>query len=463
MEIKTFLKSARDLLLGPSTGMTRKKTILESARDMSLSPSETAGSVTRYYSRSSQYEPPVLVSFTEANYSVVTAKIDVLFDDEDKTSKIRLPTPIELSKELCKIVVDTADCNSGYSRDKSIRALKNIYNWAGTKDYHFLKYFHTYGGVLKLLDFLTETIKDPECVGSSILMKCIVNAANVITSVTHPGKNGINEEITTKIAITLMDCNGIHTLINASEECTPGDEDAANNNTLQLSALCSVWLALRNTTCKKDPMKDTISKAQAITLFDTGINIIFQLKSVDGPIVSETLEHVFITLHSIVFDSYITTEYFHSNDKDILSKCSEVFIKQDNDGNKSSWEENSRRSENAIKCAIHFFNCCRIKELLDRSSDYEILLPLLAIGLKTFPSNNSIRNNTLLLLNSSCSIINDKKIIKDSDVIGVLGELLNTSSDSNINVINFAERIRIHNLIVKIRLLSLWFCHRLRK
>jgi hypothetical protein len=315
---------------------------------------------------------------------------------------------------------------------------------------------------LKILDFLTETMKDPECVGSSIRMKYISNAANIIISVTHPGKNGINEEIATKIATTLMDCNGIHTLINASEECTPGDEDAASNKILQLNALCFVWLALRNITCKKDAMKDTISKAQAITLFDTGINIIFQLKSVDGPIASETLEHVFITPHSIIFDNYITTEYFHSNDKHILSKCSEVFIKQDND-NKSSWKENSRRSETTGKCAIHFFNRCCIKELLDRNPDYEILLPLLVMGLKRFPSNDSIRNNTLLLLNSYCSIINNKKTIKNSDAIGVLRELLDTSSDNSNNNIKFAEKNKASTLIVKIRLLSLWFCHRLRK
>jgi hypothetical protein len=82
-----------------------------------------------------------------------------------------LPTTDQLSQELCKIV-DIVH----YSRDESIRALENLHDWAFTEDADFLKSFHTYGGIAKVLDFLKATMNDGNCKGS-IRMECIESAA----------------------------------------------------------------------------------------------------------------------------------------------------------------------------------------------------------------------------------------------------------------------------------------------
>ena len=99
---------------------------------------------------------------------------------------------------------------------------------------------------------------------------------------------------------------------------------------------------------------------QTIALFDTGIYAISQLKSVDDINASYTLIHVFITFDSIK----VTKKYFQ--DKDILLKWLEVFKKDD-----GTWT--STRS--------------KIVALLDMSSDYEMLLPLLIVVLKKYPSH----------------------------------------------------------------------------
>jgi hypothetical protein len=64
-------------------------------------------------------------------------------------------------------------------------------------------------------------------------------------------------------------------------------------------------------------MNDMISNDPAIALFNAGIDIISQFKSVDGDNASVSLGRAFITLHIIVWNDYVTMKYFQ--DKDILS------------------------------------------------------------------------------------------------------------------------------------------------
>ena len=76
-------------------------------------------------------------SASESNNAVTANNNDN--DDDGGQNKKELPTPVELSQELCKIVSDR------YSRDESLRTLKNLTNWAFTEDADFLKSFHIYG------------------------------------------------------------------------------------------------------------------------------------------------------------------------------------------------------------------------------------------------------------------------------------------------------------------------------
>jgi hypothetical protein len=169
--------------------------------------------------------------------------------------------------------------------------------WACTYDLDSLKWFDIHGGVAKVLDFLKETTKDMNCVGA-IRMDCIACSTRVIWQVTCLGENGSNKDVATKIPATLMDCDGINTLIDASEEYTEGEDVP------QLTAVNFIWRALRNITFKINVTKDTIA------LFDTGIDTISRLKSVpaDDAFASKTLEDVFYTLANLVDENYVIFE-----------------------------------------------------------------------------------------------------------------------------------------------------------
>ena len=180
-----------------------------------------------------------------------------------------------------------------------------------------------------------------------------------------------------------------------------------------------VWCALLNISDKMPAMKDLIKKDQAIALFDTGIDIISQLKSVDGSVASSTLCNVFVILLDIVSNDYVTKKYLQDND--ILSECLLVFKTDD------VW---TCQGEELLRSATHFFRWCCFKNLLDKSSDYETILPLLVMVLKEYPSNSTIRNAAVHILHSACSLVTDKKIIERSGTVEVLGALLK-SEDIN--------------------------------
>jgi hypothetical protein len=329
--------------------------------------------------------------------AAAAAATTVSADDDDD----ELPsTTFKLAEVLCNIVSDR------YSRDEKLRTLKKLIKWAYTEDGDFLKLFHACGGVLSVSNFLIKTMNDGNCVGA-VRMECINKAASVIKNTTYSGKNNVNADIAAKIATSLMECDGVNTLINASEEYNDGDDVP------QLNALDSVWCALRNITCRWDVIEDVINKDQAIALVDTGIDIISHLKSVDDPNALSTLEHVFITICNIVLYKYVTKKYFQDND--ILSKCLEVFKKDD------VW---TCQDEELLRSATIFFNYCCIKNLFGYSSDYEMLLPLLVMCLKEYPSNSRIRNAAIEMLDDACSTIDDMKIIERSGAVEVLGALL---------------------------------------
>ena len=367
-------------------------------------------------------EPVVSVSATGSVNAVAVTPSSNSSANNNNSNNNELPsTTFELAEVLCNIVSDR------YSRDEKLCTLERLHKWAQTEDGEFLKLFHACSGVLSVLNFIKKTMNNGNCVGQ-VRMDCIEKAAQIIIHSTYSGTNKVNKKIATKIVTSLMECDGINTLINASEEYN-GGEDVP-----QLKALRFTWGALNNITSKMDAMKDAINKYQAIALFDTGIDIISQLKSIDGGVASGTLGSVFGTLYNVVFCNYVTKKYLQ--DKDILSKYLEVFKKDD-----GTW---TCRSEIVMAGAITFINCCRSKKLLDKSSDYEIILPLLVIGLKKYPTNDEIRRRSFYLIGSACSTVNDRKIIETSGVMEALVALL--VSDA----INEAVRDKVRALIRKI-------------
>ena len=356
----------------------------------------------------------VAVAIVVAVATTVSTTVSAAADDEQPS------TTFKLAEVLCNIVSDR------YSYDEKLRTLEKLRKWASTEDGDFLKLFHACGGVLSVLNFLIRTMDDGNCVGA-VRIECIDNAALIIVDTTYPGENNVNEDIAKKIATSLMECDGINALINASEEYSGGDDVP------QLNALCSIWLALKNITCNRAAMKDVSNKDQATALFDTGIDIISQLKSVDDPKASSTLELVFETFFNIVSNDYVTKKNFQDND--ILSKCLEVVKKDD----AWTWQD-----EEFLRSLTLFFISCCVENLLVRISDYEMILPLLVVVLKEYTSNSRIRNEAMDMLDGACSLVTDKKIIERSGAVEVLGALLKS------NDINEAAKNTVRTLINKI-------------
>ena len=346
--------------------------------------------------------------------TTVSTTVSAAADDEQPS------TTFKLAEVLCNIVSDR------YSYDEKLRTLEKLRKWASTEDGDFLKLFHACGGVLSVLNFLIRTMDDGNCVGA-VRIECIDNAALIIVDTTYPGENNVNEDIAKKIATSLMECDGINALINASEEYSGGDDVP------QLNALCSIWLALKNITCNRAAMKDVSNKDQATALFDTGIDIISQLKSVDDPKASSTLELVFETFFNIVSNDYVTKKNFQDND--ILSKCLEVVKKDD----AWTWQD-----EEFLRSLTLFFISCCVENLLVRISDYEMILPLLVVVLKEYTSNSRIRNEAMGMLDGACSLVTDKKFIERLGAVEVLGALLKS------NDINEAAKNTVRTLINKI-------------
>ena len=319
----------------------------------------------------------------------------------------KLPTLVELSKKLCQIV-DT----DHYSRAEACRAMDQLCHWLDTRNSEFLKYFHVYGGIAKVIDFLKETMNDSSCVGS-VRMECIEKAGRVISRVCYLIEDNSNLKIVTKITKILtsaIDHNGIHTLLSASDEYSGGDDVP------QLKALYGVWAAMRAMVSVEDIV---VSQDQATIVFEAGIDILYELKLYHSPVVSGILTKVFGTLAYVVNINYRDKKHFQN--KKVLSKCLDVFRM---DG---TWGD---RNEEVMSSAINYFDWCDSKDLLDRSTDYEILLPVLAVGLKKFGLNQHILRNTLNLIHRACKGINDKKVIERSGVMEHLSVLL-ASKDIN--------------------------------
>ena len=154
-----------------------------------------------------------------------------------------------------------------------------------------------------------------------------------------------------------------------------------------------------------------LNSERANSLLNAGLDIICKLKTIDTDVVSETVYNIFTTLTGLVECDNVTNEQFE--EKKVLSKCIEIF--QKNDG----WHY---RSESVMQEAIEFFDSlCRWKKLVDKDSDYELLVPLLIFGMKQFPESTSIRKNVLRLIEHACETMKNKKLIEKIAMEGLSG------------------------------------------
>eukprot|EP00536_Pseudo-nitzschia_multiseries_P011913 jgi/Psemu1/30483/gm1.30483_g len=318
---------------------------------------------------------------------------------------IHLPPPRKLSKELCKIVA-----TDHYSGTEFLRALERLSEWAHTQDTTLLKHFLTYGGVVKVVDFLREQVDDPRCEGD-FLMECIHKACDVICNVCFVGKHGINEDIAVVNATVVVKYEGIEALLLASNQYN----ESNRNNRLALKASEGVWNAIMNVYCNAEA---AINK-----------------NSVDHPIAAETIANVFNTYYRITYHGYVTKDEFKQ--MDILTHCLDVFK-----GDVTC----SESDEELLEEAVSFFYGCHEKGLFTESSDYERILPLCVMGLREFAQDNAnIREWATKLLDGACSNIRKKETIMMAEgAIEALAPFL-TSKD-----IDAKEKDDLRKLIRKI-------------
>merc|ERR1712183_196291 len=197
-----------------------------------------------------------------------------------------------------------------------------------------------------------------------------------------------------------------------------------------MGAVQSVWGVLRNITCKPEVMKNIIRKEQAIDLLDTGLNVVVEMKAVDGREAGSGLEDAFITMSNVVSNGYVDKSQLY--EKDVIPKCMQAFRKD--------------RSELVTNKAINFFNWCHNKDLLEGASDsvYEVLLPFFTEGLKAYPRNEKIQMNTFNFLEYSCTVVTDKSIIEKAGAMEALSVVLVVPN------ISIAKKKKVRKLIMKI-------------
>lgn len=219
-----------------------------------------------------------------------------------------------------------------------------------------------------------------------------------------------NKDVITKIVASIVDCDGVSTLINASEEYTGGSDY------LELAALELVWGALQSIIIQELE----IQKEQAIAVFETSIDVMSYLKSVDAKQSSGVLDNIFITRDRLVRQNYLTTEYCIQNET-CVCKYLDVFKKHD-----GTWID---RGETVTQRATRLFTRCHTKKLLvNGDADFEILLPFFAFALKQHAENQCVQRNCIQFLDASCSVVRDKNIIKRLGVMKSLAAILLTSN-----------------------------------
>jgi hypothetical protein len=343
--------------------------------------------------------------------------------------ELDLPSHKELSKELCKIVA-----TEHYTGEESLLALEKLSKWAHTQDSTLLKHFLTYGGVVKVVDFLNEQIENANnskqaSHRSGCLMEAIHKAADVICNVCFVGKHGINEDIAVVNATVVVKYGGIETLLLAS--------DAFNKSEMKtepraLKAAEAIWNAIMNVYCNAEA---AVTKAISILVLDASIETMSAVGSIDHPIASETLANVFNSLYRITYHDFVTKEEFHQSD--LLKHCLSVF-KRD--------VTSSEGDEELLEEAISFLYGCHEKGILDKGADYECVLPLCVMGLREFAhDNDNIREWASKLLDGACSNIEKKEsIVMAEGAIEALAPFL-TFQD-----VDATEKEFLRNLIRKI-------------
>ena len=320
----------------------------------------------------------------------------------------KLPSHKELSKELCKIVA-----TGHYSGQESLIALENLSKWAHTQDTALLKHFLTYGGVVKVIDFLDEQIEENYCKPSpngdiimepnykwDFLMESIHKTADVLCNVCFVGKHGINEDIAVVNATVVVKYGGIQSLVRGSGAYNRFDKQ---RDPTALKATEGVWNAIMNIYCNA---QTAITKSISKLVMDAAIETLGVLSEIDDPIAVETLANVYNSLYRITYHDHVTKEEIQ--EKNLLHHCLNVYSKRR--------VTNCEADEELLEETISFLYGCHEKSLFEKGQDYEKCLPLCVLGLREFAfENDNIREWASHLLDGCCANIEKKEMLTSAE------------------------------------------------
>ncbi|OEU08577.1 hypothetical protein FRACYDRAFT_264496 [Fragilariopsis cylindrus CCMP1102] len=340
-----------------------------------------------------------------------------------------LPTKDELKKELYKLV-DT----DHYSRDESLQALHRFLQWNSIRDTYsdnlqFNDYFYEYAGLQIVLDFVEKFSNDAECVENSIsvVQKMVYNQ--------YRSKPGEGTHI-------IFSHGGIEILLQSSNMLVEG-----NLNGPKLGALESIWnlfgdifsytiypSGTADRTADRTKI-DTTSKSfkdRFYSIVDSCLDLLTKIQSRDDQTSLGIMSKAFSILGKA---SKISTDMKDSvvngeiRKKGIIPKTVEVFKMDDGSCN--------FRDNKLIRCALRMLTDLNNNNLLTQASDFQSVLPLLAVALKEFLFT------AITLLEKATDAIENKSTIEKAGVLGALVPLLERDDTRHV-------KDRVRNLVANI-------------
>jgi len=346
----------------------------------------------------------------------------------NSVKEISLPSHKEVSKELCKIVA-----TEHYSGQESLKAIDKLSLWAHTQDSDLLKHLLTYGGVVKVVDFLNEKIEDANACKRDLLIESIYKSADFLCNVCFVGKHGINEDIAVVNSTVVIKYRGIETLLQASQMYNMSDKPS---DLMALKAIESVWNAIMNVYCNADII---VTKAISTLVLDTSIETMPVLGPIDHELADEAMANIFNCLYRIIHHGFVSKKEFQK--KNLLNHCLGVFRHK-----MASNEDCFDWDEELLEEALSFLYGCHEKSLFDKSTDFESILPLCVRGLQEFAQeNDNIREWATKLLDGCISNIKEKESkVMAEGAIEALAPFL-TSKD-----VSTEEKDELRKLIRKI-------------
>ncbi len=304
-------------------------------------------------------------------------------EEKDAVNIFALPSSIELSKELCKLVVGfRKDVSYSEFRRSALQSLVNISGWVETRDPTFLKHFLTYGGVVKVVDFLQEVLREEEGHAQDqdregdflryrIAVECIRLGASIISGVCslHEEQeddiNSSTEDVSnhsrTRSLVSvssrflagvtgtvIVDHGGIEILLLASDLCRRSRNKCKNskeecifaNNKKEyvdpsLEASEKVWKAIVTAcSCVGDETTTVLIEKLLVFLWDTGFEVLETFPHDTSSVACPKTNDVTFLLRASVFRVFtrvlvrIRNDFQQKKksleDEDILSRALEV-------------------------------------------------------------------------------------------------------------------------------------------